>query len=569
MDSTRAVFFLASFALLTLACADQSDDLVVEGVLAAPVEASTTEGKHLAGYQGWFACPGDGSEIDNWVHWSPAVEPGPEAVNFDAWPETADMPADSLCHTNFELPDGSAAPLFSSYKASTVDRHFEWMAQFGLHGVLLQRFSNSLHLPRHRAFKDQVLRNTIAAAQEHGRVFAVVYDISGTDPSLWVDRLIEDWTYLVDELGLLDSDRYLHENDRPLVGIWGMGFTDRPGTPDEAHQVLDFFQNNPEPRYRATVLGGVPTYWRTRTNDAKTDPAWGGVYERLDVLSPWTVGRYRNDADADHFKTHLMAPDIAWTRPRGITYMPVIFPGFSWANLTGDAGTFNLIPRRGGRFYWRQLYNAVDLGATTVMTAMFDEVDEATALLPVAANASRVPSSGRFLHLGQDGEVLPANWYLRLAGAASEVVGGSRPNLPWIPIDPSDDGEPPPDDTPPEEPPTGSSLTPELADHYVGLAYQGILGREADPGGLAAYSSGLQAGESVLELCESLNSSEEFTSRRAQLASTDMARELYLGILGREPDSEGLAATAAAIEAGKLADRSAAMILSDEAALGF
>src|SRR5437899_18984 len=34
----------------------------------ADVDSSTLVGKHLFGYQGWFACPGDGGS-NRWVHW--------------------------------------------------------------------------------------------------------------------------------------------------------------------------------------------------------------------------------------------------------------------------------------------------------------------------------------------------------------------------------------------------------------------------------------------------------------------------------------------------------------------
>jgi len=579
---------LAAVALFVTGCTSSLDGLPLEDTLAVPVEANSTVGKHLAGYQGWFGCPGDGSQLNNWVHWSPAVAPAPESVLFDAWPEVSGLPEDSLCATDFVLPNGQPAPLFSSYRPSTADRHFQWMAEHGLHGVLLQRFTNSLHLPRHRAFKDGVLQNVRAASETHGRIFAVVYDISGTDPAHWVSRVMDDWTYLVDELGVTESDRYLHQDELPLVGVWGMGFASRPGTPAEAHELLDFFKNSPELRYRATVMGGVPTYWRTLDHDAKTDPAWTSVYGRLDLLSPWTVGRYRTDLEADLHRTNLMEPDMAWTGVRGIEYLPVIFPGFSWANLTDDLQTFNLIPRRGGRFYWRQLYNAVDMGAATVMTAMFDEVDEATAIMPVAASAAGTPTTGQFLHHAEDGESLHSNWYLRLAGAASAVVEGSLPNSAHIPILPTapDDPSPPvepPDDPAPDDPtvpddPGGSDDPTEsgdpdsstsLAAYRVSLAYQGILGRAADASGLAHYEARLESGQSVLWLCQVLQSSGEFLANRSQLSSAAMARELYLGILGREPDAGGLAATQAAIDDGRLAQRAAAMIESDEAASHF
>ena len=48
-----------------------------------------------------------------------------------------------------------------------------------------------------------------------------------------------------------------------------------------------------------TVMGGVPTNWRTLNSDSKTDPLWAAVYRSFDVLSPWAVGRYSTDAGAD------------------------------------------------------------------------------------------------------------------------------------------------------------------------------------------------------------------------------------------------------------------------------
>jgi hypothetical protein len=50
------------------------------------------------------------------------------------------------------------------------------------------------------------------------------------------------------------------------------------------------------------------------------------------------------------------------------------FPGFAWQNLHG--GPRNEIPREGGTFLYRQLQNALAVGARTIYGAMFDEYDE-------------------------------------------------------------------------------------------------------------------------------------------------------------------------------------------------
>ena len=58
-------------------------------------------------------------------------------------------------------------------------------------------------------------------------------------------------------------------------------------------RLIEFFKNNPEPRYRVTLVGGVPSRWRERGYDAKRIPEWDRVYRAFDVISPWTVGRFR------------------------------------------------------------------------------------------------------------------------------------------------------------------------------------------------------------------------------------------------------------------------------------
>ena len=71
------------------------------------------------------------------------------------------------------------AELYPRYNPSTVDRHFRWMREYDLPGVFLQRFTVRLDNPAVRGFRDRVARNVRAAAESHGRVFALMYDISG------------------------------------------------------------------------------------------------------------------------------------------------------------------------------------------------------------------------------------------------------------------------------------------------------------------------------------------------------------------------------------------------------
>ena len=96
----------------------------------------------------------------------------------------------------------------------------------------------------------------------------------------------------------------------------------------------------------------------------------------------------------------------------------------------------HLIPRRGGELYWRQVQDAVAMGAPAIYNAMFDEVDEGTAMYKIAATASDQPTGVQLVSLDADGQNLPIDWYLRLAGAATKMLRGQIPLTPQIPLNP-------------------------------------------------------------------------------------------------------------------------------------
>jgi hypothetical protein len=378
------------------------------------VDATTLHRKLLFGYQGWFGCPGDGSLLDRWQHWFRTGAATAAALRVDMWPDLADLPERERCQTSLTMPDGRTAQLYSAYRAAAVDMHFRWLRDYDLAGVLLQRFTTNLDDDRVRDFRDTVARNVRSASESHGRVFAVMYDISGHRPETLVEDLQRDWTYVVDTLRLLDSPRYLQHGGRPVLAIWGFGFTDRPASPQQAAQLIEFFKNNPDPRYRVTLFGGVPAGWRTLTRDSQPDPAWAAVYRSFDILSPWAVGRFRDTAGIERFYADTVAADLQETRQLGIEYMPVVFPGFSWHNMN-PAAAINQIPRRGGRFFWEQIDRAIAAGAGMLYGAMFDEVDESTAMFKLARTPRDAPADPATVTLDADGVEVPSDWYLRLA----------------------------------------------------------------------------------------------------------------------------------------------------------
>lgn len=393
------------------------------------VDASTMNHKLLMGYQGWFACPGDGSQVNGWGHWFRRNNPVAANLTVDFWPDISELGADELFATRMTLPDGSPAKVYSAFTAKTVARHFRWMRENQLDGVFLQRFVTELADPRFFALRNKVTDNVRNGAEKYGRVFAIMYDISGEPTNRLFSALTNDWNFLTHTLRVTDSPRYLHHHGKPVVAIWGFGFAGRPDTPELALATIRYFQ-----AAGCTVVGGVPSYWRTLNRDAQSNPAWAQVFRAFDVISPWAVGRYANDAGADNYAHEVIQPDLAAAKAAGREYMPVIFPGFSWHNLNG--GPSNQIPRRGGAFYWRQAFNAVNAGCSMIYGAMFDEVDEGTAMFKLAPTKAALPVQGTLVPLDADGVKLPSDWYLRLANEAGKMLRGEILLTNAIPIVP-------------------------------------------------------------------------------------------------------------------------------------
>jgi hypothetical protein len=396
------------------------------------VDSSTLQDKVLFGYQGWFACAGDGSSNSNWRTWAWGT-PAAGTLTVDMYPDLSELDPDELYPVPNMTIGGKPAFLYSANNRKTVLRHFQWMKEYGLDGVLVQRFVGSICDKRHSG--DVVLRNVMAGAEKYGRTFAIEYDITGGDPDTFFQALREDWQYLVDVLKVTSHPNYLHHNGKPVLSIWGMGLEeDRhvPRDPETARQVIEWFKTKTPKPYQVTYIGGAPSHWRTLTYDCRNDPRWTDVFRMMDVIQPWTVGRYRDNDTADQWKSDRLGPDLAWTAANGPLYMPVVFPGFSWHNLKPKTPK-NAIPRNRGEFLWRQAFNAKQAGAVMLKIAMFDEVNESTAMFKLAARRSDAPDQGYWLTLDADGYELPSDWYLRIAGEITRMFHGKvapTPNLP-------------------------------------------------------------------------------------------------------------------------------------------
>jgi len=384
------------------------------------VDRSTLTGKVMVGYQGWFNCEGDGAEL-GWTHWSRNRRKsfGPGNVTVDLWPDVSELDEDERFLTGFKNADGSNADVFSSGNRKTVVRHFAWMRDYGIDGAFLQRFANGLTSDKEKRHKDNVLSHVREGAEKAGRTYAVMYDLSGlTSGGTRIVR--EDWSELRRTQRITEDKSYQQHEGKPVVAVWGIGFNDgnrpREYSLAECRELIEFLKED-----GCCVMLGVPTGWRSLDRDSIIDPELHEALQLADVISPWTIGRYRNLKEVDRHAEECWQPDIKWCDENQLDYMPVVFPGFSWHNLTGEK--LDAIPRLKGEFLWSQIVAAKRSGGNMLYVAMFDEVDEGTAIFKCTNNPPTGDGSGFLTYEG-----LPSDHYLKLVGKAGKFLRGELPN---------------------------------------------------------------------------------------------------------------------------------------------
>ena len=425
-DLLRICFSWALLLCPALALGEEGRDAVVERMVpyAGPhnpgVDTSTLAGKVMCGYQGWFAAEGDGSNL-GWRHYAGRAGLNPGSCTFDLWPDMSQLDPEERYPTPFKHADGTTAELFSPYNKKTVLRHFEWMNQYGIDGVFVQRFGASLRSARHLNHRNVVTANVREGANRSGRTWAIMYDLSGLREGDIEQIVMQDWRELVDRMKIREDQAYQHHDGRPVVAVWGIGFNDgRRYTLAECERLVRFLKH--DPGYGGnTVMLGVPTGWRTLSRDAVKDNKLHEIIRTANVVSPWTVGRYRNPREASRHAKQWIEPDIAWCREADLDYLPVVFPGFSWHNLhknRGDEAPLDQIPRLKGEFLWSQAVADHDAGAKMLYVAMFDEIDEGTAIF----KCTNDPPVGDSPFLTYEG--LPSDHYLRLTGKIGRLLRG-------------------------------------------------------------------------------------------------------------------------------------------------
>ncbi|WP_019072676.1 galactose-binding domain-containing protein [Streptomyces hokutonensis] len=413
MGVTRRVFLRAAIAATAVGAAEA----VFPPTASAASSPGDVVGKVTVGYQGWFACIGDGAPINGWWHWSQdwGQAPSRNNTNIKCWPDVREYT--NTYQTSYAaLGNGQPAKLFSSYDQQTVNTHFLWLQQNGIDTAALQRFNPT---GGEGPTRDAMATKVRSAAESYGRKFYIMYDVSN-----WTNMQSEiktDWTNKMS--AHTASSAYAKQNGKPVVCIWGFGFNDpnHPFTPDACLDVVNWFKGQ-----GCYVIGGVPREWRTGTGGSQS--GFLGVYHAFNMISPWMVGAIGNVTEADNAYTTYTVPDQADCNANGIDYQPCVLPG----DVSGRQ-------RAHGDFMWRQFYNVVRAGVQGIYISMFDEYNEGNQIAKTAETQAWVPIDSGFLALDEDGTACSSDYYLRLTGDGGRMLKGqlaltpTRPTQPVVP----------------------------------------------------------------------------------------------------------------------------------------
>jgi hypothetical protein len=392
--------------------------------------AGDVVGKITVGYQGWFACTGDGAPIGTWWHYTGGTTPPTPITltnNIHCWPDMRQFSTGyQTAFANFS--NGQPARLFSSYDQQTVNTHFQWMAENGIDTAALQRFDpysgTGFTIGGEGPTRNDMAIKVKNAAQAYGVKFYIMYDVSGWNSNSMPAQIEYDWTNVMVQLQITNSPMYARQNGEPVVCIWGFGFNDsnHPWDAPTCESIVNWFKSQ-----GCYVIGGVPTWWRTGVSDSRSN--FLSAYSAFNMLSPWMVGRIGNAGDSDNFYANPELGDQAYCNSNDIDFQPCVLPGDTGQRAHGD-------------FMWQQFYNMTRLGCQGIYISMFDEFNEGNQIACTAEDASMEPvgSSSLYFTLDQDGTHCSSDYYLRLTGdggrmfKAQTSLTTTRPTQPMLPL---------------------------------------------------------------------------------------------------------------------------------------
>jgi hypothetical protein len=178
-----------------------------------------------------------------------------------------------------------------------------------------------------------------------------------------------------------------------------------------------------------SIMLGVPYWWVRLEGDTENNPALHALIKNhADIIMPWAVGRYGINDYGTGGHADKLVEDVEWCSQNGVDYVPLVFPGFTWGNMHSDPARYYQTPRHKGDFLWKQVAGAKSVGAASLYVAMFDEIDEGTAIFK-CARASDTPlfpgGPPGSMFLGIEDE-LKSDHYLWLVGQAADWFHGGK-----------------------------------------------------------------------------------------------------------------------------------------------
>lgn len=403
---------------------------------------SEFKGKSFAGYQGWF---GTGGQYNSWQHYAYGDAdadgtnwPRPGKISIDYFPDVTEYAESSLAQTGFaNLGNGKSTKLFDSNTKDVIDTHFKWMNQYGIDGAAIQRFVGGLTGRTITATQEATqLKKIQNAAEANNRLMYVMYDISGgsqitdssdtTSISSYVKDMKFDWVYNIEQsLEMLNSNAYATVDGKPVVCVWGFGFSNaentRPSRRADYEEIIRFFHSR-----GCYVIIGVPREWRSQSQ-------YIDIYNQADMISPWYVGALGADeGSVDSIYANYLDPDITYCKNNNMDYYPVVFSGFSWT--LWQNGKPNMIARNAGQTFWNQAYKLKQRGLDAFYVAMFDEYDEGTAIAKNASDYFDIPTNQYFVTASCDGYWLSSDFQLRVVNEAIKMMKGQRSTVSKVPV---------------------------------------------------------------------------------------------------------------------------------------
>ncbi|KAF3068376.1 hypothetical protein GL218_08252 [Daldinia childiae] len=381
-----------------------------DSLQASIIDTSTLDGKLFVGYQAWFRKPFEDNGNSHWTTDTPTPEVG--HVGIDMIPNITGYPEECLFDTSFTLPTGKPAQFYTNDCKGIVDLHFNMMANYGISGAFIQRFYG--YINEANGGWINILNFAKTAAEKYGRGFAIEYDLNGaaTGSTNVTNTFLADLEALD---SITSSPAYMHHNGKPVIEIWGFGIVTEV-TADDGIAIVTALKNA-----GWYVILGVQQAWHAELA-ADQPGGFGPVYKLAHMIQPWTVGAYDiNNYDEFHDGRQAIEDRNA-LQQLGLESSIVVWPGGSSSNAN-PSEAFDHFPRWNGTFYQKQLDGAVNLKPNFIFGAMFDEVNEGTAIFPLLRNRE-LPTNQRFLGIDDDME---PDIYLRKAGdAASKLATASQ-----------------------------------------------------------------------------------------------------------------------------------------------